>query len=182
MAKRKMLDSRNLRREAARKDGHYQTLLDLCDTDLKGPTSSFHKDDILVRAGLQLMARSIRWDYIAHFLTDPTDLYGHSLVAAAQSFFDDKVWAKTAATLTPVRAGRYTATGHGKRTAGYCLAELAGGRLLLYRTGIAVKTRNGTNTALRQRVKRHITDPAIDDQVRQEMASLSGVRMPKSVQ
>lgn len=181
--RRKTLDRQNLRRDVARASQQYQTILDLCADRLRGATGSFQKDEVLVAAGLEAMARAIRWDYVVDFLTDPNDQFQFSLVAVAQSFFDDAVWKKAETEFKddPVISGRYTATGHAKRTAGYTLAVLQGGHLLLYRMQVSEAQRRGKSRSIVNKIARNINDPKLDRDVKTGLKAISGLEGPRAV-
>jgi hypothetical protein len=181
--RRKTLDRMNLRRDVAKASQQYKTILDLCAERLRGDTGSFQKDEVLVAAELEAMVKAIRWDYVVDFLTDPEDVYGFSLVAVAQSFFDDAVWKKAEAEFKddPVIAGRYTATGHAKRTAGYTLAVLQGGHLLLYRMQVSEAQRKGKSKAIITKIARNINDPKLDSDVKDGLTAISGIEGPKAI-
>lgn len=170
---------RNLRREVARADPAYQKVLDQCAKELATNKSAFHCERVISATGLQAWGGSIRWDYIIEFLEEPP--YNFSLLAVSETFFKEKCWLKQASEATPTLAGRHTATGHGKRTAGYTLARLHGGRLLLYRVEIGAKNAKGRVEAIRDRVKKNITDTAIDQQVREGLTALTGIKPPKTI-
>lgn len=177
MAKKKQLDRAYLRREKAKQSKVYQEILNACDGALIA-TGAFQKDEILTMTGYDAIAKSMRWDYIAEFLQAD---FGYSLIAVAQSFFDDKVWKKKADSIDHVLAGRYTATGHGKRTAGYALAMLHGGRLLLYRTEVDAAAAKGKVASIKNRVRKNIGHASIDHQVRDGLTALTGVKAPKQI-
>ncbi len=166
-------------------DPNYVKILDACQHALLTGKASFLQDDILRETGLRNMAKAIRWDVVVRLLEKPP--YNFSLMAVAESFFKERVWLKikdfTDATEAEAMAlaGRYTATGHGKRTLGYCLAKLHGGRLLLYRLNVESKKRNGIESSMRDKALRNLNDPSIDAATRAKLCAVAGVPSPEAL-
>lgn len=166
-------------------DPNYIKILEACQLALITGEASFRHDEILRDTGLKNMAKAIRWDVVVRLLEKPP--YNFSLMAVADKFFKDKVWLRittfTEATEEQAMtlAGRYTATGHGKRTAGYCLAKLHGGRLLLYRLNIEEKKKNGIDKSMRRKVLQNIDDPSITETTKAKLRDVAGIPAPKTI-
>jgi hypothetical protein len=183
MARRRrknIADPKNMRRDMAWSDEQHQKILVECDRQLN-KRGCFHKGEVLQALKLEAMAPAIRWDYVAEFLTDPTLSYGHSLLAVAETFFTAKGWRKAEEEVDPVVSGRWIATGHGKKTAGYCLANLHNGLMLLYRTKVMVNRGKGLVGSAKQHVRSSMKDPQIEEGVRQDLAQVVGLRAPKRI-
>jgi len=174
---------KNLRRDVAFSDVHHQAVLQACIAELNAH-SCFSKDEIIAGLRYHAIAPAIRWDYVVEWLEDRHIAgCGFTLVAVSGRFFAEKVWSKSVfsgldksgnpTSDADVLAGRYTATGHGKKTAGYCLAKLHGGLLLLYRVKVDIAKRNGIDDAMKGRVTQTIGDPAINPVVRQQISKLT---------
>jgi hypothetical protein len=110
--------------EKAKASALYHELEKIC-IDRLAAHGAFEKDEVTAAAGMEVFADAIRWDYIARMITDSG---GGQLIPMAGSFFKRH---KAAHALE--FPGKYIATGHGKKTEGYALANRENGHFVIYR-------------------------------------------------
>lgn len=85
----------------------------------------FRKDKVLSDINLSTMAESIRWDYIRLFLEEDQ---GCELVPVAETYFKKHTMAEEF--LSPEK---FIASGHGKKTAGFCAVNEYNDHLVICR-------------------------------------------------
>jgi hypothetical protein len=105
----------------------------------------FNKADILEDLSFSAIEDSLRWDWIAEFLSEKNGDYAIELVPLAQRFFKDPKRKRDATEITSL--GRYLAGGHGKRTAGYASIDFEGGRFAVVRADRFKSLSNGQSAA-----------------------------------
>jgi hypothetical protein len=132
----------------------HQAIAEMAAEYLTRPPGVFHKERVIDKCNMRAVASSIRWDYVKRmiedewgqadmlfplaqsFWTGPRDKDGNLTVE--ESFLDkDKV-------LNP---GKYIASGHGKKTAGYGLICDETGHFALYVLKHKNKVAQGTRKA-----------------------------------
>ena len=144
------MGNKYLRREKARACPIHKAVLEACGQALvdKG---YFSKEDILEKLRFTAMAESIRWDYVAEWLTADDGDYAMEIIPLAPRFFNTPMKKRIEDGLPAY--GRYVAGGHGKRTAGYASVTLDGGKLAIKRAERFKSLKNGASTALENYVR-----------------------------
>jgi hypothetical protein len=156
----------------------HQAVLEECGQQLveKG---YFNKANIIDKLKFQAVEDSIRWDYIAAFLSTPELGHDFQLVPLAQRFFKstkaerERAAKEVDAKGRPVNFGQYLAGGHGKKTAGYARVTFEGGLLALKKAQNYAGMRNGVGEAFEKYRRAVLADRGLRDDVRDHFEELS---------
>lgn len=154
--------SKYLRKTAALACHVHSAIKDRCIKELER-NGFFRKSAVVEGLGFSAVEESIRWDYVAEFITAE----GYDLVPLAARFFRSESEHKKEDTqikkslikadddsVPNIALSRFLAGGHGRKTAGYASVYFANGRLAIKRFQIDKKRREGANETIRKRAER----------------------------
>ena len=112
------MSNKYLRKTVARECPIHSDILDQCKA-LLVEVGYFEKKDVLEALNFTAVESSIRWDYIAQFISDEHDI---DIVPLAQRFFSRHPIAER-----QTAPEKFIASGHGKKTVGYATVRLENG-------------------------------------------------------
>jgi hypothetical protein len=175
----------------------HQKVLDACRAALVAE-QCFRKDEIMKTVRDVFLIDAVRWDWIVKKLKADKSFPGGGvdLIPVAESFFKANAMEKAAMKADypagedptqykhhPAFPGKWTATGFGKRTAGWVMATYADGRFALYKAELAMKNVNGRakqNRELGAAVTRQLISQGNTAKVA-EIAKVTGIPVPKMI-
>jgi hypothetical protein len=116
----------------------------------------FSKEEIAKTCQLSSFVDSIHWDYLVRMIKEE---YGDELMPMAQSYFKKHRKDKPEIDFP----GTYIATGHGKKTYGYALANRTNGHFVLYTLETKKNRRDGVHKAVEE-LEHYCTHKGIEHQ------------------